>query len=147
MKILIRNRQRFRALDKERITQAAHNILCLLKQPEAELSILFVGEKKMTELNTAYRGISNSTHFLSFESGIEDEDRSINTVLGDVVINIPKVESQAREYSTGFYDELHRLLVHGILHLLGYDHELSEKEAGKMIKKEREIISASQKMD
>lgn len=147
MKILIRNRQRSRPLDKARITKAASNILSLLNQQDAELSILFVGEKKMTELNSSYRGINKSTDVLSFEAGIPVETGDCGNVLGDIVISIPKAEAQAVEYGTGFHDELYRLLIHGTLHLIGYDHELSAADARKMTKKEQEIFSAAKKMD
>jgi len=147
MKILIRNSQRYRPLDKARITKAASNILSLLNQQHAELSILFVGDKKMTELNSSYRGINKTTDVLSFESGIPVETSDSNNVLGDIVISVPKADAQAEEYGTSFHDELYRLLIHGTLHLLGYDHELSAHEAKKMTKKEQEIFNAAKKMD
>jgi probable rRNA maturation factor len=147
MKILIRNRQRYRPLDKTRLTKAAASILTFLNQTEAELSILFVGDKKMKELNSSYRGKNKSTDVLSFEAGIPMQDSTLNNVLGDIVINIPRAESQAEEYGTTFYDELYRLLIHGTLHLVGYDHELSKYEERKMIKKEKELFNAVAKVD
>ena len=102
MKILIRNRQRYRPLDKTRLTKAAASILTFLNQTEAELSILFVGDRKMKELNSAYRGKNKSTDVLSFEAGIPMHDSTLNNVLGDIVINIPRAESQAEEYGTTF---------------------------------------------
>ena len=147
MKILIRNRQRYRPLDKIRLTKAAGSILTFLNQTEAELSILFVGDKKMKELNSAYRGKNKSTDVLSFEAGIPVRDSDVNNVLGDIVINIPRAESQAKEYGTGFYEELYRLLIHGTLHLVGYDNEVSKHEERKMRKKEEDIFNAVTKMD
>lgn len=147
MKVLIRNRQRHRPLNKQDITKTARHILSLLKQPLAELSILFVGDKLMTELNTLYRGISKSTDVLSFEGSIPLGQGEAGNVLGDIIINIPRAESQAEDYGTGFYDELYRLLIHGILHLSGYDHEASKYRAQKMRKKEQEIFNALKKMD
>ena len=147
MKILIRNRQRYRPLDKTRLTKAAGSILTFLNQTEAELSILFVGDRKMKELNSAYRGKNKSTDVLSFEAGIPVQDSAVNNILGDIVINIPRAESQAKEYGTTFYDELYRLLIHGTLHLVGYDHEVSKYEERKMRKKEEAIFNAVTKMD
>lgn len=147
MKVLIRNRQRHRPLNKQDITKTARHILSLLKQPLAELSILFVGDKLMTELNTLYRGISKSTDVLSFEGSIPLGQGEAGNVLGDIIINIPRAESQAEDYGTNFYDELYRLLIHGILHLSGYDHEASKYRAQKMRKKEQEIFNALKKMD
>jgi probable rRNA maturation factor len=150
MKILIRNRQRHRPLDKPRITQTALHILTLLDQPRdagTELSLLFVGDRKMRELNRDYRGIKKTTDVLSFEASIPFIRGSAAHILGDIVISVPKAESQAEEYGTGFYQEINRLLIHGTLHLLGYDHEQSSYEAGKMREKEQEILSALTKMD
>jgi rRNA maturation RNase YbeY len=64
-----------------------------------------------------------------------------------LVINIPRAETQAKEFGTAFYHEIHRLLIHGTLHLLGYDHERSPYQARKMQKKEEELFDAIKKMD
>ena len=142
MKILIRNQQRLRSLNKEQISKAAEKILTILKQPRAELSILFVGDKKMLQLNTSYRGIRKSTDVLSFDSELPVSQAGPDHVLGDIVINVYRVTSQAEQWGTGFYDEVYRLLVHGTLHLLGYDHEDTPCRARKMKKKEEELLSA-----
>lgn len=84
---------------------------------------------------------------LSFESQIPvTRENSIN-VLGDIVINVPSAERQAETSCLGFHDEISRLLIHGTLHLLGYEHENSVSGARKMIKKEQEIFDAAKKMD
>jgi len=150
MNILIKNQQRQRPLDKSKITRTALHILSLSDRSGhagTELSILFVGDKKMTQLNTAYRGIRKSTDVLSFEAQIPLQKGMDSNILGDIVINIPRAELQAGTFGTGFYDEICRLLIHGILHLLGYDHEKSEYAARKMRKKEQEIMDAVKKMD
>ena len=146
MKILIKSRQRHRPLNKTKIIKASRQILSLLKQPAAELSILFVGDGKMTELNSVYRGINKSTDVLSFEAGLTLRQNFTNNVLGDIVINIPRAESQAKDSGAGFYDEIYRLLIHGTLHLLGYDHEKSGYRARVMRKKEEELFNAFKKM-
>ena len=95
MRVLIKNRQRHRPVNKSRITKTARRILSLINKTEAELSILFVGDKKMTELNSAYRGKNRSTDVLSFEASIPFMDSGADNVLGDIVISIPKADSQA----------------------------------------------------
>ncbi len=147
MKILIRNKQRHRSLNKTRIIKTACNILTILEQPPSELSILFVGDRKMLQLNSAYRGISESTDVLSFEAQIPVTRKGGINVLGDIVINVPCAERQAEISCSGFYDEISRLLIHGTLHLMGYEHENSGSTAKTMIKKEQEIFDASKKMD
>ena len=107
---------------------------------------MFVGDRRMKQLNTQYRGIRRTTDVLSFEAGIPMPDET-DIILGDIVISVPKAEAQAEEYGSGFYDEITRLLIHGTLHLLGYDHEQTAYKARKMIKKEEELSDAIKKMD
>ncbi|MBI5408037.1 MAG: rRNA maturation RNase YbeY [Nitrospirae bacterium] len=170
MKILIQNRQRHKPLNNIKITKAARKILTALKYPTAELSILFVGDKRMQHLNLFYRGKNKSTDVLSFSqtSGKSEvrsqkfkKDKKLTKefftscfllptshfLLGDVVINVPRAEAQAKTYEWGFYDELYRLLIHGIMHLSGYDHEESGYRARIMRKKERELFDAVKEMD
>ncbi len=146
MKILIKNQQRHRPLNKTKIIRASRQILSFLEKPMAELSILFVGDRKMLQLNKVYRGICKTTDVLSFDAKIPIRQSGANNVLGDIVINVSKAESQAKISGTGFYDEIYRLLVHGILHLLGYDHENSSYKARIMKEKEQEILYATKKM-
>jgi probable rRNA maturation factor len=151
MKILIRNRQRHRPLDKAKVEKAAFSILSLLDQsryPDTELSILFVSDRIMKQLNRQYRGINRTTDVLSFEARLPSGKRpGQNNILGDIVISVPRAEAQAREYGAAFYDELYRLLIHGTLHLLGYDHEQSSSRAATMRKKEEELLGALTEMD
>lgn len=147
MKILIQNRQRHLPLDKPKIIKTAEQILTILGRNDAELSILFVGDKKMTELNSSYRGISKPTDVLSFEADLPLDHTESGKILGDIVINIPRAESQAIEYNHSFYDELKRLMIHGTLHLIGYDHvNTTYYRARKMKEKEREIFDATETM-
>jgi probable rRNA maturation factor len=141
-----------------------------MDQPAAELSIMFVGDRKMSELNATFRGINRSTDVLAFpQTSQKSEVRSqkfkkdkkttkaflascfplpaSHLILGDIVICVPKAEMQAKKYGWGFYDEIYRLLIHGTLHLLGYDHEKTVYMSGKMRKKEQEIFNAVKKMD
>jgi probable rRNA maturation factor len=94
----------------------------------------------MTYLNGRYRGIAKPTDVLSFP--MIEVDSATPSILGDIVVCVPKVLSQAKEYGVTFYDELLRLLLHGLLHLLGYDHEISTYQRRKMEKKEKELINA-----
>jgi probable rRNA maturation factor len=163
MKILIKNQQKHRSLNKTKIAKTTRKILSVLEKPMAELSILFVGDRKISQLNADYRGINRSTDVLSFpQTSQKSEVRSqklkkdkkltkefftSHLLLGDVVISIPRAELQAKTYGWNFYDEISRLLIHGTLHLLGYDHEKSVHKARMMRKKELEIFNAVKKMD
>ncbi|MBI5674237.1 MAG: rRNA maturation RNase YbeY [Nitrospirae bacterium] len=146
MKILIKNLQRRRRLNKAKIIRSVGKILSLLAQPDAELSILFIGDRRMLRLNAAYRGKLKSTDVLSFEADIPFRERDQPPVLGDIVISVPKAESQAEKAGATFYDEVNRLLIHGTLHLLKHDHEGSVYKARLMRKKEKEIFNALKKV-
>ena len=92
-------------------------------------------DQTIRELNRQYRNIDKPTDVLSFPLA----DEVCPTLLGDVVISIDTARRQARQRKRAFADELRTLLVHGILHLLGYDHEVSDSEAVRMRRKEREL--------
>ncbi len=152
MAIHLKNQQRSKSLNLRRIRKDLAGALSLLGCEEAELSILFVGSAKMKQLNTLYRGIPKETDVLSFamhegnafryHAGRSTPHDSQPLVLGDIVISVPKTIIQSREYETSFQDELRRLLIHGLLHLLGYDHEKSRYQKLQMEKKEKEILHA-----
>ncbi|MBQ6586777.1 MAG: rRNA maturation RNase YbeY [Coriobacteriales bacterium] len=107
-----------------------------------EISISLVGLEEMTQLNERYRGKQGPTDVLSFP--IDDvwdfpEDVESAPMLGDIVIAPEVAAKQAPEYGNSFDEEMSLLLVHGILHLLGYDH-IDDTEAEEMEAREREIL-------
>lgn len=101
---------------------------CLKTLPQGTVSVVFVGDKKMRELNRLYRGRDKTTNVLSF-SVMDGED------LGDIFICYPEAVREAKQYGLILREELKRLLIHGFLHLLGHDHEV-KKDAKKMEKME-----------
>lgn len=119
----------------------AKKILSALGYTEAELSIALVDEHLMTELNEKYRGLRKPTNVLSFSMSDGDFPHIHPEILGDVVICIPVAKKEAKEANMSFDQRLTELLVHGILHLLGYDHEKSKEDAEKMNRKMEEILN------
>ncbi|HJV65136.1 MAG TPA: rRNA maturation RNase YbeY [Geomonas sp.] len=113
--------------------------------PEAELSVTIVGDRSIRTLNREYLGRDKSTNVISFAMQ-EGEFGSINPdVLGDVVISADTAAREAEEAGESFLARLYFLLLHGILHITGYDHERSgEAEAARMEAKEREIFALLQ---
>ncbi len=112
----------------------------------AVISILFVGDEKMRELNRTYRGIDRTTDVLSF-SQLEGPSPSEEAAdLGDIVISPAQAKRQAAEIGKSLDQEIALLLIHGLLHLIGYDHEKNRYQAGKMRQKEKELLSAVQKV-
>ena len=87
-----------------------------------ELSVLFIDNATMRELNSQYRGKNKATDVLSF-SQLEGEGLEAVTLLGDVVISIEYAAAEARKRGITLQAEMLRLLIHGLLHLFGYDHE------------------------
>lgn len=149
VQIDILNRQRKIKVSSFRVSRIVRKILkTLLKNgllkdiKEAKvisLSVVLLGEKKMIEINYKYRGKNYLTDVLAF-SFTEHVSKNDEVYLGEILISPLKAKLQAKEYEVTFYDELSRLLVHGILHLLGYDHERSNQEEKKMRKLEDKIL-------
>jgi probable rRNA maturation factor len=123
----------------------AQRILDALGCPEAELSVTIVGDRSIRRLNRDYLGRDKSTNVISFAMQ-EGEFGGVNPeVLGDVVISADTAAREAEEAGESFLGRLYFLLLHGILHITGYDHERSgEAEAARMEAKEREIFALIQ---
>lgn len=117
---------------------------------ETEISVLLVDNATIQELNREYRGKDVPTDVLSFpleeEQGGEVEPEVIGgpatRMLGDIVISVEKAVTQAAEYGHSVERELAFLLVHGLLHLLGYDHEKDEAAKKMMRSEEKRILTA-----
>ncbi|MGM7684469.1 rRNA maturation RNase YbeY [Cytobacillus sp. Hm23] len=111
----------------------------------AELSITFVSNKRIQEINREYRNKDQPTDVISFameemgEDEIEITGIELPVVLGDIIISTTKAKEQAEEYGHSFDRELAFLSVHGLLHLLGYDHETEEEEV-IMFTKQKELL-------
>lgn len=108
----------------------ALKVLQEIKRSNWELSVLFCDDKTITELNTKYRNKAEPTDILSFNLGetIQDGDKTVY-LPGDIVISLDTLRENAKYFQTSLDEELRRLLIHGILHLDGMDHEsLDEKE-------------------
>ena len=98
-----------------------------------ELSLLFTTDSEIQELNRTYRKKNKPTDVLSFPPDVTRIMGEERELLGDIVISLDTTQRQARILEAGFYEELVRLLIHGVLHLAGYDHEgVPEREANKM---------------
>jgi probable rRNA maturation factor len=104
------------------------------------LSILFTGDRTMRTLNRFWRNVDRTTDVLSFSQREGRFPEIRPELLGDIVISVPQADRQAREAGHTLAREVERLLVHGLLHLLGYDHERGPAEAGRMRRREREFM-------
>ena len=124
--------------DQAHLDRLARAILCDVGEASAELGIMFVGDQRMRGLNRRYRGKDRTTDVLAF--AMRQAPNSSTGLLGDVVIAVPTAVRQAKQGQRSLEEELIVLLIHGILHLCGYDHERSEKEARRMHRRERMIL-------
>jgi probable rRNA maturation factor len=140
MEILIKNQQERIEIDIDLIEKKTKKVLEDLGCNESELSILLVDDKEIQKLNKQYRGIDSSTDVLSFSMG-EGEGAEVNRwLLGDIIISLETASNQANERGHDIMDEVLILIVHGILHLLGYHHEDSDEYAKKMKDQEQKIL-------
>lgn len=113
---------------------------------QTELSLIITDDEALRELNRRFRGVDAPTDVLSFGAGTEEHFVSAPEgppYLGDVVISYQRALAQAEELGQAAGSELKLLVVHGILHLLGYDHQ-EEAAARKMREREEHILSNSQ---
>lgn len=128
-------------VDVVRLRRRAAAILKAAGQAGAELSIALVDDPSIGELNARYRGKPRPTDVLSFSLVEGEFAERRGRLLGDVVISVETAARQARERRRGLDDTIAKLLVHGVLHLLGHDHE-EDDEARRMLAEERRIWRA-----
>ena len=142
---MIQNHSRTK-IDRQRVKRRVSHIFKKLGYLKSEISILFIDDIEMRVLNKRYRGKDKTTDVLSFSQidGYKNSKlRTLNTelLLGDVVISVETAKRQAKQRGHSFNREVLILLTHGILHLLGYDHEGDRKKAVEMRRKEKELMS------
>ncbi|MDF2591285.1 MAG: putative metal-dependent hydrolase [Clostridia bacterium] len=152
MSVLIDNRQEKVSVNSDieaLIEKVVQKALETFVEEDYEVSISFVDNNEIKDLNKQYRNKDTATDVLSFplmefeisEENYNNEEEYVqeDRLLGDIVISLERAEEQAVEYGHSFERELAFLVVHGVLHLLGMDHEVEEQEK-EMIKKQEEIL-------
>jgi probable rRNA maturation factor len=129
--------------DLQRVKSFAENLLKVLNLENAELSLVFTDDKNIRKLNREWRNKDKPTDVLSFPQDFPPKDFNENFtpegelkraledcknchLLGDIVISLETAQRQAEEYGWSLEEELERLILHGLVHLLGFDHETSE---------------------
>jgi probable rRNA maturation factor len=115
------------SMPKKFLRECYHFLQRDLKLPNSELTVVFLNTAPAKKINQQYRKKNYATDVLSFESEIPGE-------LGELIMCPQVLKKQAKEHGHNFRAELAYMLIHGVLHLLGYDHEKSEKEAKKMFR-------------
>ena len=140
MPIFINDEQTECVIDHDKLKGQIRDILTALKCEKKEISILLADDKKMQKLNNQYRGQDRPTDVLAFPQNDNVRGEPTLHLLGDVVVSTVTAKKQSTQHELSLEEELILLLTHGILHLLGYDHERSDKEARLMKEKTRELF-------
>ena len=141
MEVLIDNRQSRHKIALKKIKQSVQVILDALDCPDGEISILIVDDPQIEELNQQYLKREGPTNVIAFAMR-EGEFADLSPhLLGDVVISMDTAAKEAQVAATSMERRFNELLVHGVLHLMGFDHETNEEEALVMEKKSREILA------
>ena len=136
MAIEVVNRQRLCAPDREQVAETAARVLAAIGRRGASLTVAFVRDRAIRRLNRAYRGKDGATDVLSFPTA-DDEDAFIHSLpdaghLGDIIISTDAARRQADEAGHSLEREVSELVIHGTLHLCGYDHEIDNGEMNRL---------------
>ena len=144
MEVQIDNRQNKHRISKTKIRQTATAVLNALEYPDAELSILIVDDQQISQLNQTYLNRKGPTNVIAFPMREGRFSEIAPQLLGDVVISIETAYQEGQKGGFSMEERFDQLLIHGILHLLGYDHENTKSEARKMENKTQELLNLIQ---
>lgn len=122
------NRQRKLPLDCARWQAFVARALAVVPAAGAGATVAFVSDRAMRALNRRWRGKRGTTDVLSFPAGQDEFERAAAATLGDVVISAEQAARQAEEHGLTLDEEIAQLILHGLLHLCGYDHETDNGE-------------------
>ena len=141
MPVTVNTSRRLPGVRAADVRRDARRLLALLDEADAELSIALVNDAEIHRLNRDYRRKDAPTDVLAFAMR-EGAHADVHPgVLGDVVISLDTAARQAAARGIGVAEEVRMLLAHGLLHLLGYDHERSPAEARRMFGKQRALLA------
>ena len=129
-------------IDENFLKKVAKIVLEKEGKSRSDLSIALIGPGKMRKLNKSYLGRNRVTDILAFGENSKFQIPNFKfRGIGEIVICLREVKKNAKKFKSSFEKDLARVLIHGILHLLGFDHEKNEKEAEKMEEKEKYYLS------
>jgi probable rRNA maturation factor len=123
-------------MDTRSLRSVTEDLLISLGLQNRDLSILFVDNKKIKSLNIEFFGRDKSTNVISFSymNGLSCE------IFGDIIISLEKAREEAKDLAVPFYERVFALIIHGLLHILGFDHEKNRKESRKMRYRETKLM-------
>lgn len=132
------NRQRKVRVDPDRWLSFSEKALSAIRNKSGHATIAFVSNRQIKELNRRFRGIDKATDVLSFPAGDETSGKTAN--LGDIAISLERATIQAKENQLTLDEEIAQLILHGLLHLCGYDHETDKGEMNRLELKLRQRL-------
>jgi len=130
--IEIVNRQRRRKINTRRCREFGERALRTIRKDKPDVTIVFVSDEAIKKLNRKYRGKNYATDVLSFQAGAEPFEAEHRKHLGDVLISVERAAAQAKQNGLSFAGEIEQLILHGLLHLCGYDHEKDDGEMNRL---------------
>jgi probable rRNA maturation factor len=126
------SRQRQRKMDCERWQAFSERALKAIGKDTGDVTIAFVSDRQIKQLNKRFRGFDKATDVLSFPAETDEFDEGGQRNLGDVAISVQRADSQAKENRLSYEQEIAQLILHGLLHLCGYDHETDDGEMNRL---------------
>jgi len=126
------NRQRHRKLNSQEWRDFAEQALRAIDSTKQSVTIVFVSDAAIEKLNKQFRAKNYATDVLSFPIKAEDFETDYQSHLGEVVISVERAAAQAKENGLTFSNEVEQLILHGLLHLSGYDHETDHGEMNRL---------------
>ena len=141
MTIRVQNRQRTVAIHTAVVKRRLRWIMAYLGCSDRELSVVFGSDRLLQELNGTYRHKDRVTNVLAFPQHPTYEGEPVTAMLGDVIVSLPTAAREAYALQQSLEERVVYLLLHGILHLLGYDHERSATQRRHMEALERRVLA------
>ena len=126
------NRQRRRKVVAKQWREFGERALRAIGSPKRDATIVFASDRSIRELNRRYRGKNKATDVLSFPTRAEPFEIEIGGNLGEVVISVERAVAQAKANGLSFSVEIEQLILHGLLHLCGYDHATDKGEMNRL---------------
>jgi probable rRNA maturation factor len=126
------NRQRRRKINAKQWREFGEETLQAIGASQRNATIVFVGDETIKKLNRQFLGKNYATDVLSFPSEAEPFEVENGSQLGEVVLSVPRAMAQAKEHGLSFTHEVKQLILHGLLHLCGYDHETDHGEMNRL---------------
>ena len=137
MAVLIKDSQKLSAPDRQRVRKVTEDLLIYLNLENRDLSILFSDNEQIRKINRTYFNRDRPTNVISFSY----MDGSPCEVLGDLVISLERAREESEISGVPFYERVFSLIIHGMLHVLGFDHEKGDREARRMRYREKKLLT------